>query len=550
MGSKSAAKALMDAAGVPILPGYHGESQSLATLTEAAAGMGFPLLIKPVAGGGGKGMRVVREAGELAEAIAAAQREAQASFGDPGLLLERFLTRPRHVEVQVFCDTHGNGVYLYERDCSIQRRHQKIIEEAPAPGLDPALRRSLGDTAVQAALAIDYTGAGTVEFLLDEDGRFYFMEMNTRLQVEHPVTEMVTGLDLVDWQLQVAAGARLPLAQADIPLRGHAVEMRLYAEDPERDFLPATGTIADLHFPAADAHTRIDTGVRAGDAIGVHYDPMIAKIIVHDRDRGAALRRAARALADTRLTGLRTNRDFLRAIVSHPAFVAANLDTHFIERHAGSLAGDAGDAVAAACATALWLAAHARDDSGQDPWAASPAFRLNLPRTGAWRFRLPAGQDLDIQLRADDPALTASLAGAGPDTDPLRLERLAGDGMVFSQAGLRRRAWLYRRGQAIDVFLDGAHLRLQWLDPRQRERSEQAGSGSLAAPMPGTVTRLLVSEGQTVEPGQALLILEAMKMEHTVRASIAGTVARIHFGEGDTVPSEGMELLAIDPDEE
>ena len=337
MGGKSEAKALMAEAGVPLVPGYHGADQDPALLAREAERIGYPVLIKASAGGGGKGMKVAAAPEELPEQIASAKREALASFGDDRLLIEHYLARPRHVEIQVFADSHGNCVYVFERDCSIQRRHQKVVEEAPAPGMDPALRRRMGEAAVAAAQAIGYVGAGTVEFLLDADGSFYFMEMNTRLQVEHPVSEMISGQDLVEWQLRVASGEPLPLTQDDLAIRGHAMEVRLYAEDPERDFLPQTGRLEHLSFPPESSHVRVDTGVRTGDSIGIHYDPMIAKLIVWDVDRPAAVRRLRDVLAQTQVVGLATNVRFLEAIAAHPAFLAADLDTRFIERHRADL---------------------------------------------------------------------------------------------------------------------------------------------------------------------------------------------------------------------
>jgi 3-methylcrotonyl-CoA carboxylase alpha subunit len=333
MGSKSAAKRIMEQAGVPLVPGYHGDDQDSEILRAAANDMGYPVLLKAVAGGGGKGMRIVESADEFDRALAAAQREASKSFGNDVMLVEKYLRQPRHVEIQVFCDSHGNGVYLFERDCSVQRRHQKILEEAPAPDVDAKLRARMGEAAVEAANAIHYEGAGTVEFLLDRDGTFYFMEMNTRLQVEHPVTEMITGLDLVEWQLRVAAGETLPLRQDQLSINGHAFEARIYAEDPANDFLPVTGTLSYLQAPAESRHVRIDTGVRQGDEVSVYYDPMIAKLVVWDEDRNSALKRLCKALADYRISGMTTNVDFLYNLASSSPFQQADLDTGFIERH-------------------------------------------------------------------------------------------------------------------------------------------------------------------------------------------------------------------------
>ncbi len=387
MGGKSEAKALMEKAKVPVVPGYHGTAQDLTTLTDAAAKIGYPVLIKASAGGGGKGMRVVERADDLAEAVASAQREAKSAFSDDRVLIEKYLQRPRHIEIQVFADKHGNAVYLFERDCSLQRRHQKVLEEAPAPGMSEARRKEMGEAAVAAARAVGYEGAGTVEFIADQDGRFFFMEMNTRLQVEHPVTEMITGLDLVDWQFTVAAGGKLPLLQNDLRINGHAIEARLYAEDPTRDFLPATGTLRHLKFPDESAHVRIDTGVRAGDAISIHYDPMIAKLIVWDHDRPAALRRLRQALADARSPASRPISPSSSAVAGHPAYVAGEIDTGFIGRHRGELVPEhraASDRVLALATLAVLLgrqreAATEGKASGDpySPWHLATGWRLN-----------------------------------------------------------------------------------------------------------------------------------------------------------------------------
>ena len=370
MGGKSEAKALMAKAQVPLVPGYHGDDQSPQVLEKAADKIGYPVLIKASAGGGGKGMKVAASKAEFRDQLASAKREAQSSFGDDRVLIEKYLLKPRHVEIQVFADTHGGCVYLFERDCSIQRRHQKVIEEAPAPGMTAALRQRMGEAAVTAAKSIGYAGAGTVEFLLDEDGAFYFMEMNTRLQVEHPVTEFITGLDLVEWQLRVAAGEKLPLAQDQLAINGHAFEVRLYAEDPDRDFLPQTGTITHLAFPPENGHVRIDTGITQGKAISTYYDPMIAKLIVWDRDRPSALAQLRRALAQTEIGGLVTNTSFLVKLASNKAFAKGDVDTGFIGRHEKELLPSvppASEEVLVLAATGLLLGERRADAS--DPWA-------------------------------------------------------------------------------------------------------------------------------------------------------------------------------------
>ncbi len=545
MGSKSAAKALMEAAGVPVVPGYHGDGQGLPVLTEAAGRIGYPVLIKASAGGGGRGMRVVERPEELAAAVEGAAREAASAFGDGRLLVEKYLTRPRHIEVQVFADGHGNALHLFERDCSIQRRHQKVIEEAPAPGMTPERRRAMGDAAVAAARAIGYQGAGTVEFIA-EGGHFWFMEMNTRLQVEHPVTEMITGLDLVEWQLRVAAGEPLPLAQDELAIGGHAIEARLYAEDPAQDFRPATGRLSHLRLPAAEGGVRVDSGVAAGDAVSIHYDPMIAKIIAHGRDRGEAARRLAAALDATEVAGVVTNRDFLTRILRHPAFAAAALDTGFIARHRADLLPDPAPAPTAILAAAALSILQAEDGAAAldpSPWAMRDGWRVGerqrrrlLFRDGAatatvdiayaavgWRLEI-AGQAFEARAgRAPDGRLTVEL-----------------DGHRFAVA-------VVRSGDQLHLFRAGATHRLALVDPLEPAAAAEAGAGHLTAPMPGRIARVLVAEGDRVVRGQPLLVLEAMKMEHTITAPAAGTVARLRYAEGDLV-DEGADLIDIDAD--
>jgi 3-methylcrotonyl-CoA carboxylase alpha subunit len=562
MGGKSEAKALMAEAGVPLVPGYHGEDQDPAVLLAEARRIGFPVLVKASAGGGGKGMRVVAEEAQLADQLAGAKREAASAFGDDRVLLERYLARPRHVEIQVFADGHGNCVYLFERDCSIQRRHQKVVEEAPAPGLDPATRRRMGEAAVAAARAIGYEGAGTVEFLLDEDGSFYFMEMNTRLQVEHPVTELVTGQDLVEWQLRVAAGGRLPLGQDDLAIAGHAIEVRLYAEDPARDFLPQTGRLDHLAFPEAGPHVRVDAGVRAGDRITIHYDPMIAKLIVWDRDRPAAVRRLRAALAGTEVVGLATNAAFLSAIAAHPAFMAADLDTRFIERHAADLLPAPGPVPDEALALAglgvlLGRAARARAvaAASADPW--SP-----WARTDGWRLNDDAHETLTFR----DPGLAggegAGGAGAGERTVDLVYRRdgyhfrlgggelvargeLLADGTLEAELdGVRMRATFVRLGAEVTLFLRGGTHRLRLVEPLAGAEAAEAPGGRLTAPMPGKVIAVLVEAGAEVAKGQPLVVLEAMKMEHTIKAPADGTVEAVRYAVGEQV-EDGAELVGF-----
>ncbi|GGG24133.1 3-methylcrotonyl-CoA carboxylase subunit alpha [Caldovatus sediminis] len=557
MGSKAAAKALMERAGVPLVPGYHGEAQDLATLAEAAARIGYPVLIKASAGGGGKGMRVVGHAAEFAEALEGARREAASSFGDDRVLVEKYLTRPRHIEIQVFADTHGNTVSLFERDCSIQRRHQKIIEEAPAPGMDPARRQAMGEAAVAAARAVGYVGAGTVEFIAEGDA-FFFMEMNTRLQVEHPVTEMVTGLDLVEWQIRVAAGEPLPLPAERLAIRGHAIEARVYAEDPARDFLPSTGRLAHLRQPReVPGRVRVDTGVRAGDAITPHYDPMIAKLIVWGEDRPAALRRLVAALGEYEVVGVRTNLGLLRAIADHPAFAAGELDTGFIARHAAALLPPAEQPAAAEPAVLAAAALAALRDQREAIRAAARASgdpHSPWAETDAWRLNGDGYQDLHLRPEGAATALTLRshpLPEGGVRLDlpggPVRaaLEEDAEGGLRLVLDGVARRLSAARRGAAIAVFLAGHRPCTVVLeDPLAPPRSETAGSERVTAPIPGRVTRVLVRPGEAVEKNAPLVVIEAMKMELTLRAPVAGVIATVSHRVDDMV-EEGTELVTF-----
>jgi 3-methylcrotonyl-CoA carboxylase alpha subunit len=548
MGSKSAAKTLMEQAGVPVVPGYHGADQEPGHLRDEARRIGFPVLIKASSGGGGRGIRVVGEAGEFAAALAAARREAAGAFGDDRVLLEKYLTRPRHIEVQVFADRHGNTVHIFDRDCSIQRRHQKVIEEAPAPDLDEEWRRAMGQAAIAAARAVGYVGAGTVEFIA-EAGKFYFIEMNTRLQVEHTVTEAVTGLDLVEWQLRVAAGERLPLGQEELIAHGHAIEARLYAEDPERGFLPQTGPLHGLRFPLPKV-ARVDAGVRQGDTVTPDYDPMIAKIVAWGEDRAAAIRRLRRALAETAVLGPRTNLGFLARLVADPEFAAGSVDTGFIERRRDALIPARRDApYPALAAAALWrlhlretaaVADAARSDDPHSPWA----------RSDGWRLGGRARQDVVLRDEAEERAATAT-AGDGEWRLQLgdRTVVAAGaaepdGGFVLVLDGVRRRIAVMAHGSQTAVFIDGDSWRLVEIDPLAAPLDEEIAGGSLTAPMPGRVTRLLVEAGSRVERGQPLITIEAMKMEHTIAAPAEGIVERVRFAVGDLV-EEGAELIAL-----
>ena len=551
MGGKSAAKTLMAAAGVPLVPGYHGDDQSPDRLTAEAEKIGYPVLIKASAGGGGKGMRIVSQPEDFAAELAGAKRESLAAFGDQRMLIEKYLVRPRHVEVQVFADNHGNCHSLFERDCSIQRRHQKVIEEAPAPGLSDSLRKRMSDAAVACARAIDYSGAGTVEFLLDENGEFFFMEMNTRLQVEHPVTEFITGLDLVEWQLRVAAGERLPSGWADLEIHGHAIEARLYAEDPEHDFLPSIGRISHLVLPGPNAHVRIDSGVSAGDAITVHYDPMIAKLIVWDIDRASAVRRLSAALRGTAIAGVTSNAGFLAKLSQLEDFKDANLDTGFITRNEAALMLEpaADDTTVAMAALGLLLARRATAGrrsmavtNPHSPWGTTNAFRLNGPARETLRFSLAkTPMELDV-------AHLARGFEIGVDGETILVEGMLGqDGRLSTMIGGRKHTgYFLPDGQAFDLLIEGNRYRVSPPDLAGSEGPE-ASVGGLTSPMPGVIRAVLAGAGDQVVAGQALVIMEAMKMEHTIRAPMAGLVMSLNCQEGAMVEA-GIVLVDFEPE--
>ncbi|WP_444757825.1 acetyl/propionyl/methylcrotonyl-CoA carboxylase subunit alpha [Pseudomonas sp. A014] len=533
MGSKSAAKALMEAAGVPLVPGYHGDAQDLETFRAAAERIGYPVLLKASAGGGGKGMKVVEQESELADALASAQREAQSSFGDARMLVEKYVLKPRHVEIQVFADQHGHCLYLNERDCSIQRRHQKVVEEAPAPGLSAQLRQAMGEAAVRAAQAIGYVGAGTVEFLLDARGEFFFMEMNTRLQVEHPVTEAITGLDLVAWQIRVACGEALPITQEQVPLIGHAIEVRLYAEDPANDFLPATGTLTLYRESAPGEGRRVDSGVSEGDVISPFYDPMLGKLIAWGQDREQARLRLLAMLDEFAIGGLKTNIAFLRRILAHPAFAAAELDTGFIGRHHEVLLPATGERPAMfwQAAAEAWLQSGSprrRADDGDSPWAHNNGLRLGLPARSSLHLSCD-GQDQAVALQNSAPSAF----------------QLLGEHLVQDQDGLRRRYLAIRREGVLYLQWAGELHAVMAFDPIAAAEASQSHQGGLGAPMNGSIVRVLVEAGQTVEAGTALVVLEAMKMEHSIRAPQAGTVKALFCQEGDMV-SEGTVLVELE----
>jgi 3-methylcrotonyl-CoA carboxylase alpha subunit len=553
LGSKAAAKAMMDKAGVPLVPGYHGKDQTPSRLAKAAARIGYPVLIKASAGGGGKGMRVVERAADFKAALEAAKRESKAAFGDDRMLVESYLDRPRHIEVQVFADTQGNAVHLFERDCSIQRRHQKVLEEAPAPGMTPERRAEMGAAAVAAAQAAGYVGAGTVEFISDGKA-FYFMEMNTRLQVEHPVTEMITGLDLVEWQLRVADGETLPLGQDDLAITGHAIEARIYAEDPARDFLPATGRLVHLRLPAASPQVRVDSGVGEGDEVTVHYDPMIAKLIVWDRDRDAALSRLRAALAETQVVGPANNVEFLAAVAAHPAFAAGGVDTGFIGRHRAELLPEtrpASDDVLAVAALAELLRRRAesedRAESSADPY--SP-----WTLTTGWRLSMETQSRLDFLDGDREAEVTVYYRGGGYLLDlpggriAARGELAEGGTLLADLDGRRMTAAVVRHGGEMTVLLPGRSHRLRLRDPFDAAPDEETAGGRMTAPMPGKIIQVRVAPGERVSRGAALMVLEAMKMEHTIAAPGDGTVAEVYYQAGELV-EEGAELIAFETEE-
>lgn len=549
MGLKAESKRLMAQAGVPLVPGYHGASQDEALLQREADAIGYPVLIKASAGGGGKGMRVVEKAGDFAEALASCRREARASFGDDAVLVERYLQKPRHIEVQVFADSHGGCVHLFERDCSVQRRHQKVLEEAPAPGMDAALRERMGAAAVAAARAVGYVGAGTVEFIADRapDGalRFHFMEMNTRLQVEHPVTEAITGLDLVEWQLRVAAGEALPLLQHELRIDGHAIEARICAENPESGFLPSTGVLSVWRTPAVArflrAPARLDTGVREGDAVTPFYDPMLAKLIVHAADREAAVAAMLEALAGLHIAGVHTNVDFLRRIVASRSFSQADLDTALIERERE--AWDQPTPLAPEWAAAAWASVLCAEDadapSDGDPWARRDGWRLLGPSPRAVEFVRDRTSTCARLLRVQDGGLRLQLGDQSWDFE----SRNQGTVHQLRLGGRRRSFSIHRVDDVLWVFGDDPPAALR--ATRHGESVAGHDDAGLEAPMPGRVLALLVNAGDTVRRGQALAVMEAMKMEHTIAAPRDGRVSELLCRVGDQV-KEGSELLRLD----
>jgi 3-methylcrotonyl-CoA carboxylase alpha subunit len=563
MGSKSAAKNIMEKAQVPLVPGYHGENQDEDTLKAAADKMGYPVLLKATAGGGGKGMRQIWNETEFSEGFLAAKREAMSSFGDDTMLVEKYLTQPRHVEIQVFCDNHGNAVFLFERDCSVQRRHQKVIEEAPAFSMSESLRNKMGQSAIKSAQAIGYQGAGTVEFLLDVDGSFYFMEMNTRLQVEHPVTEMISGQDLVEWQLKVAANETLPKTQQQLSITGHAFEARIYAEDADNDFLPATGKLNLLKTPEQNKHVRIDTGVREGDEVSIFYDPMIAKLIVWDENREKALQRLAKALRDYRIDGVTTNIEFLYNVATTNAFIEANIDTGFIEKnqHAifnrGQQNSDKNRLLQQLATVALYQVlslvnqAKLKAQKSSDPfspWHLTNAWRSNEAHT---QQIILAHRDQEYQVNltkvnaAEPGAYTVTVHAEHINATRFDCHAaLTNDTITVTLDGYRQQSVIACNLHNICLYQEYGSVNFKLITPDLGDKQDVADQGGLSAPMNGTMVSVLVSVGEQVQKDQPLLIMEAMKMEHTIKAPFKGVIGEVYFKQGDMVDG-GTELLTL-----
>ena len=558
MGLKAESKQLMEKAGVPLVPGYHGKDQDPALLQREADRIGYPVLIKASAGGGGKGMRAVDKAEDFAAALASCKREAINSFGDDAVLIEKYVQRPRHIEIQVFGDTLGNYVYLFERDCSVQRRHQKVLEEAPAPGMTEAFRQQMGEAAVAAARAVNYVGAGTVEFIVEQkpDGSmtFFFMEMNTRLQVEHPVTEAITGQDLVEWQLRVASGEPLPLQQSELKIHGHAIEARICAENPDNNFLPATGTLqvyglpVHVTFERASHGTRVDSGVRQGDTISPFYDSMVAKLIVHGATREEALARLDAALAQTHIVGLATNVQFLRHVTTSASFAQANLDTALIPREAAALFHQDKLGLPLAAAALVAHTVQSELDQGaqtdatgwRDPWAQRDGWRSHGPSVRGFSLEY-AGEPHTAVLTTVRGSYTLAVAGQAL---PLQWV-VSATGALDLQLGAQRVvANIHRNGDVAHVFTAQGAIQIVAVDALAHAGETHAEGGRLTAPMPGKVVSFAVKAGDAVTKGQALAVMEAMKMEHTIAAPADGTVAELLFAPGDQV-TEGAELLRL-----
>ncbi|CAG5131659.1 unnamed protein product [Candidula unifasciata] len=557
MGIKSTSKHIMAAAGVPVIEGYHGADQSVERLRQEASKIGYPVMIKAVRGGGGKGMRIAMSESEFDTQLQSAKTEALKSFGDQVMLLEKFVENPRHVEVQVFGDQHGNYVYLFERDCSVQRRHQKIIEEAPAPGLTEVVRKQIGEAAVRAAKAVDYVGAGTVEFIMDSNLKFFFMEMNTRLQVEHPVTEMITGTDLVEWQLRVAAGEQIPVKQEELKVRGHAFEARIYAEDPDNGFMPGAGPLLHLSTPEPGDDLRIETGVREGDEVSVHYDPMIAKLVVWAEDRHTALRRTIAALQDYHVVGLSTNIRFLMALASHPSFQAGDVSTEFIPQHQASLFLPSSLSPAVLCHAVLALAARHRTQVYQDALATKDCyspfalnFGLRINSTPSYKLRLVDGgtehriivtesSKGNWQVRVDEgDTLAVSDVSLSEESDNKFTVKCSVDGVVSSTSVLLV-------GNSVHLFTLNGKRSLDIPTPDYLKSALSVGSiDDPIAPMPGVIEKVAVEPGATVQKGEPLVIMIAMKMEYVIRAARTGVVEKVFHKPGDTV-AKGTVLVHL-----
>ena len=552
MGSKSAAKHIMEKAGVPLVPGYHGDDQSEAVLKGAADEMGYPVLLKAAAGGGGKGMRQVWSEKEFSQALNAAKRESMASFGDDHMLVEKYLTRPRHVEIQVFCDTHGNGVYLFERDCSVQRRHQKIIEEAPAPNMSQSVREKMGEAAILAAKAINYVGAGTVEFLLDEDDSFYFMEMNTRLQVEHPVTEMITREDLVHWQLTIAEGKPLPKQQNELTLTGHAFEARIYAEDPNNEFLPSTGTLRLLRTPKENDVVRVDTGVVEGDEVSVFYDPMIAKLVVWGENREIALKRLISALGDYYIDGVSTNIDFLKRVATHPAFVAAELTTTFVEKHHDSLfSATSNDAasddtqvnIPVMALLSLLYRKVSRSDKTPSVWSTAGGWRANANHTETLAL-LCNQEEVHVGVKHQRHGTEDAWELSVGDNSYNVKGKLVDSALHATINGYKSTFTYSDNDGVFTLFNKDTHAKFSLISASLGDDNDDNGDANFSAPMNGTIVAHLVEKGVLVKKGEPILVMEAMKMEHSIIAPHDGAVEEFFFNPGELVDG-GATLLAF-----
>ena len=552
MGSKSAAKHIMEKAGVPLVPGYHGDDQSEAVLKGAADDMGYPVLLKAAAGGGGKGMRQVWSKKEFSQALNAAKRESMASFGDDHMLVEKYLTRPRHVEIQVFCDTHGNGVYLFERDCSVQRRHQKIIEEAPAPNMSQSVREKMGEAAILAAKAINYVGAGTVEFLLDEDDSFYFMEMNTRLQVEHPVTEMITREDLVHWQLTIAEGKPLPKQQNELTLTGHAFEARIYAEDPNNEFLPSTGTLRLLRTPKENDVVRVDTGVVEGDEVSVFYDPMIAKLVVWGENREIALKRLISALGDYYIDGVSTNIDFLKRVATHPAFVAAELTTTFVEKHHDSLFSATSEDAASddtqvnipvMALLSLLNRKVSRSDKTPSVWSTVGAWRANANHTEILTL-LCNQEEVHVGVKHQRHGTEDAWELSVGDNSYNVKGKLVDSALHATINGYKSTFTYSDNDGVFTLFNKDTHAKFSLISASLGDDNDDNGDANFSAPMNGTIVAHLVEKGVLVKKGEPILVMEAMKMEHSIIAPHDGAVEEFFFNPGELVDG-GATLLAF-----